>query len=413
MLSELIGVKRSRIAGPLGAVEHRDPRVGRRSVFGTLALVLLIVELMSAVPESAQPLQLTLWALASSLALALAGWLPDVGGTAFAVITAIAVSVPSLDAQLSILVIGAYVVTADWVSRRWYLPAAVQLTVVEAAQMHASGNWQADAIGLALGGSAAILTGLGIQRLDRHVIELRSRTEEAERASLEAGARARREMVVALHDSIATDLVRIITTANGAAKQSTAPAANADMLSIETAAREAMTNLRHLMSEGAGTDRAREQSLDEVVESCRAMLAGRRITLDAEIPDTFLAACTQGQLVLLSVVVREGATNAVKYARTDSSVHLSLEVLDSGEARAIMTNAVDNRVSPGPGPLSGGLGLVNLSERLERAGGRLRFGTATDMWVLAAEIPSDQAQAAIPGTLRLPPSGPPLTVENS
>lgn len=412
MLSELIGVKTWQIAGPLGAVEHRDPRVGRRSAFGTLALVLLIVELMSAVPESAQPLQLTLWALASSLALALAGWLPDVGGTAFAVITAIAVSVPSLDAQLSILVIGAYVVTADWVSRRWYLPAAVQLTAVEGAQMHASGNWQADAIGLALGGSAAILTGLGIQRLDRHVIELRSQTAEAERASLEAGARARREMVVALHDSIATDLVRIIATASGATERSIAPESDTDMVSIETAAREAMVSLRLLMSEGAGRNRAHEQSLDEVVESCREMLAGRRITLDAEVPDALPATCTQGQLALLSVVVREGATNAVKYARSNSSVHLSLEVLDSGEARAVMTSAVDSRVCPGPGPLSGGLGLVNLSERLERAGGRLRFGATTGVWVLAAAIPSDQTRAVIPGTLPRA-SMPRLTVEDS
>lgn len=413
MFSELIGVKKSRHVRPHGAGEHQEPRIWRLFLFGAPALVLLIVELMSAVPASAQPLQLMLWALASSLALALTGRLPRVGGTVFAVITATAVSVPSLDAQLSILVIGAYVVSADWISRRWYLPAAVQLTAVEGAQMHASGNWQADAIGLALGGSAAILAGLGIQRLDRHVIELRSRTEEAERASLEAGVRARLEMVVALHDSIATDLVGIIATARGATERSVAAESGTDMLSIEAAAREAMTSLRLLMSEGAGSDRAHEQSIDQVVDSYRAMLAGRRITLEADIPDALPATCSHEQLALLSVVIREGATNAVKYARSYSSVQLCLEVLDSGETRVIMTNALDDRVSPGPGPLSGGLGLANLSERLERVGGQLRFGATADMWMLSAGIPSDQAQGTTPGSLGVPLSARSLTVEDS
>lgn len=153
---------------------------------------------------------------------------------------------------------------------------------------------------------------------------------------------------------------------------------------IQTKAHEALNDLRQVLGvlrddADALLDRPQPtyDDLPGLVDEARE--AGMRVQYDAarglEIPDAV------GRT--LYRVVQEGLTNARKHApHTHAQVAIHR---DDDEVRVTVSNATALGAPLLPGA---GLGLVGLRERVELAGGTLRYGTSGGRFTLSASLPT-------------------------
>lgn len=359
----------------------------RRIIFGGLAALLLLLDVFSWYGSGKDPSALDVEPLvATCLALALTGWLPATGGTLFALVTATILLVPG-DSGIVFPLVGVFAVVADWISRKWYLPALVALALVQVPQFLTSTNWLADVVGFLLGLAVAVPIGLGVQWSEERAGALRQEVKVSQVAAESAAALVRRDLNLALHDTVAQDLVRIIVAGQSAARRTTDPQTAEEVQELSELARDAMRHVRALMGDvGVGhTDPV--QPLGDILATCQAMLAGRAITLDADLPGDIDAVCSLRQRSVLGLVLREGTTNILKYARVGTTAHLSVEVLEDGRAAVTMANLIDPAADDTRGALSGGYGLDSLTERAAREGGSLHFGSNGGTWLLSVTVP--------------------------
>lgn len=359
----------------------------RRVIFGALAALLLLLDVFSWYASWTDPSALAVEPLiAGCLALALTGWLPATGGTLYALVTGIVLLAPG-DSGITFPLVGIFAVVAEWISRKWYLQAVLALALVQVPQFLTSTNWQADAMGLLLGLAVAVPIGLGVQWSEERAGALRQEVKVSQVAAESAAALVRRDLNLALHDTVAQDLVRIIVSGQSAARRTTDPQTAEEVQELSELARDAMRHVRALMGDvGVGhTDPV--QPLGDVLATCQAMLAGRAITLDADLPEDIDAVCSLRQRSVLGLVLREGTTNILKYARVGTTAHLSVEVLEDGTAAVTMANLIDPAADDTRGALSGGYGLDSLTERAAREGGSLHFGSNGGTWLLSVTVP--------------------------
>lgn len=359
----------------------------RRIVFGGLAGVLLLLEVLSWYAAGGSPDGLSVEPLvASCLALAFTGWLPATGGALYVLVTATVLVVPTPN-LITFPLVGIFAVVAEWISRRWYLQAVVALALVQVPQFLTSQRPLADLVGLVLGLAIAVPIGFGVQWSEERAGVLRQEVRVSQVAAESAAALVRRDLNLALHDTVAQDLVRIIVAGQSAARRTTDPQTAEEVQELSELARDAMRHVRALMGDvGVGhTDPV--QPLGDVLGTCQATLAGRAITLDAELPEDIDSACSLRQRSVLGLVLREGTTNILKYARVGSTAHLSVEVLEDGTVAMTMANLIDPAADDARGALSGGYGLDSLTERAAREGGSLQFGSNGGTWLLSVTVP--------------------------
>ncbi|MET7898579.1 sensor histidine kinase [Streptomyces mirabilis] len=200
----------------------------------------------------------------------------------------------------------------------------------------------------------------------------RERDQQAALATAQERARVSREM----HDILGHTLAVIVGLADGAAglTQSKPERGAQTLRIISSSGRDALAELRRLLAvigdEGANDDGAHPAhgaplapqpglgDLDALLERVRS--AGPTVTLDTQGDTTALA---PGLQLSLYRIVQEALTNAVKYAASDTAIHVSLTadpdtvrlaIEDTGPARAPGTDR------PRAG---GGRGLVGMRER--------------------------------------------------
>ena len=359
----------------------------RRIVFGGLAALLLVLDVLSWYTTGRNPDTLDVEPLvATSLALALTGWLPATGGALYATVTALVLLVPGSSGMVFSLV-GIFAVVAEWVSRKWYLQAAVALALVQAPQFIVGDNALADLFGLLMGLAVAIPLGFGVQWGEEREGALLQEVKVSQVAAESAAALVRRDLNLSLHDTVAQDLVRIIVAGQSSARRTTDPQTAEEVQELSALARDAMRHVRALMGDvGVGhTDPV--QPLADILATCQAMLAGRAITLNSDLPEDVDKSCSLRQRSVLGLVLREGTTNILKYARVGSTAHLSLEILGDGTAEITLANLIDPAAEDTRGALSGGYGLDSLTERAAREGGSLHFGSNGGTWLLSVSIP--------------------------
>lgn len=366
----------------------------RRIVFGVLGALLFFLQLLSGALAPDSPIEAWAWTVASCGALALAGWLPKAGGALFALIVAAGVFAPIDVVDLSQLFLGVYAVVAYWISRRWYLPAAGVFLVVEGVQIFHSPSRQADVLGLLLGGTFAVVAGLGAGWYGRRVNALEDRGRQAKRAVEEArrivrGAEAsvRHSLAATLHDTVATDLVRVVIASQSIVERTREPDTALEAEAVGSMAREAMWHLRALMDDAGLAHPGPEEPLAATLATCRAMLSGRGIALEADVPDGIEGSCTPGQCSVLALALREGCTNILKYAPAGSTANVVAEALPQGGVALSLANDADPAAAVGDAPLSGGFGLISLAERAAREGGSARHGSAAGAWLLTVTLP--------------------------
>ncbi|APU13883.1 sensor histidine kinase [Actinoalloteichus fjordicus] len=192
-----------------------------------------------------------------------------------------------------------------------------------------------------------------------------------------------------LHDSVGHAL-SVVSIQAGAARHTAATDvafAVTAMRAVETAAREAQTDLDHVLGLLRDDDTAARlatpllSEVHAVVDAARA--AGTEVELvvsgSLDEPDAEMSREAYR-------IVQECLTNCLRHA-PGCPVRLSLD-MRAGELLISVGNplpAADTRSRPGP---SGGRGLRGVRERVASLGGRVETGAVDGRWAVTARLPS-------------------------
>jgi len=224
----------------------------------------------------------------------------------------------------------------------------------------------------------------------------RSAALDAARAGRERAAAADERARVAgeLHD-ITAHHITVVALQAGAARmlaESGRPVDVALLQGIETASREAMTEIRQVLGVIHGTadgpvPQPRSAQLPELAD--RMTRAGLAVRLDGS-PGPL----PSGLDLAVYRIVQEGLSNVLRHSAAGSARvsfrrrpgRLDVIVSDDGPARP-----------PGPAPVPGGEGLAGLRARAARLGGQVRAaGRPGGGFDLAAWLPLPDDEAAVP-----------------
>ncbi|MFD1937108.1 sensor histidine kinase [Nonomuraea mangrovi] len=215
---------------------------------------------------------------------------------------------------------------------------------------------------------------VGVGQLVRARAELRERANR-ERAD-EAVRAERRRIARELHDVVAHHLSVINALVGGAraVMPPEPPEAREALLSAEQTARQALTEMRHLLdvlrADGPGGGEATgagAAGLPTLVEQAGA--AGLPASLAVEGSPVPLPAAID---LAVFRIVQEALTNTRKHA---SGARATVRI--SYEERAVEVEVLDDGTAvsaSSPGSSPGGFGLAGMAERVALCGGRLRTG---------------------------------------
>lgn len=354
----------------------------RLLVLVAYGFLLFVLQMVVVVPTFGST-SVILWSLLLFLSLISVSLFPLGGGIAFAIMAVAAVvTVPDIQ-MLVFSLLGTYAVVADWIARRWYFGAAAVLAVTLVPQLLVSTNLPPEIVEVGVGTLGAVGLGIGILVSSRKVARLESEAAMSREDARRTREVLRRDMAASLHDTVARDLAGIIITAEGLLSLELDPRSREKLTRIDSSARESLGAVRHLINEFSSSS---QQTISSVVHVCSALLRDNGLQFHAEVPAAIDDEITSRQRVLLALAIREGTTNALKYAATSTAVQLIVEVL----ARGTVTLTIANRVSidANGAALSGGFGLGHLRSRIEENSGLLHVGPIDDRWLLVASIPA-------------------------
>ncbi|MCI1788214.1 MAG: hypothetical protein LKI58_09130 [Actinomyces sp.] len=375
--------------------------VARRAGFGALAVVLVVAELVSGGGPGQLGAFTIEWLITGYGLLALTGWLPATGGLLYTIATCLAILAPSDTLMVVFPLIGVFAVAGDWISRSWYLPAVLVLAATNAADVLLSDSRSTTFLGAFLGICASIGVGSGLRWNSTRLTTAHQEAESARRAAETAQMEVRREIAATLHDTVVADLVRLLVASQSLTRTTTDPQAAEDSRALTSTARDAMVHLRALMSSTLPDQSSQPEPLTQVIATCQTMLQGRSITLDTEVPPDLGPSLTRRQRALVALVVREAATNILKYARAGTHADLTIETPPDGGIAILATNQIDPARDHARATLGGGFGLDNLTAQVAREGGTLQYGSRGASWLLAVLIPatpSDQGGDSLPAS---------------
>lgn len=360
----------------------------RRVGFGVLAVVLVVAEVVSGGSPDHLGAFTVEWLVIGYGLLALTGWLPATAGLLYAVVTFVAILAPSDTLMVGFPLLGVFAVAGDWISRGWYVPAAAVLLLSSVSQFASSPNQGASALEAFLGVMMSIGVGLGLRWNRARLAGLHLEAESAHRAAEAARGEVRREIASTLHDTVVADLVRLLVASQSLTRTTTDPQAAEDARALTDTARDAMVHLRALMSSALPDQSTQPEPLAQVIATCQTMLAGRSIALDTEVPPSLDPSLTRRQRSLVALVVREAATNVLKYARPGTHADLSIETPPDDGIAVMVTNEIDPARDHARATLGGGFGLDNLTAQVAREGGTVQYGSRGASWLLAVLIPA-------------------------
>jgi len=217
------------------------------------------------------------------------------------------------------------------------------------------------------------VTMLAFRRLLQLVIDLeQARDEVARLTAAEERLRFSRD----LHDVLGHNLSVVALKAQVARRTmaSDHEAASAALADVETVARQSLSDVRQLVTG------YRQQSLAEELAGAQELLEAAGITSHIARP----ANLPEGEINhLLAWAVREGTINVIRHSRASRC-----QITVAGDEASSWLEIVDDGTRRQASP-DAGSGLRGLSERMERAGGRLEAGCReTGGFRLAVRLPA-------------------------
>jgi signal transduction histidine kinase len=229
--------------------------------------------------------------------------------------------------------------------------------------------------------------GVRTRRLYIASLEERAATLERERDHLARLAAADERAAIAreIHDVIAHSLSVMIVQADGAGYtlDPSAKQAHAALTTIADTGREALTDMRRVLSVLRGPDGGRRRDglaeLDGVVD--RAGAAGLRVTLETT---GATGGLTAAEDLTAYRIVQESVTNAIRHAGPGATLALRLD----RAADCLTITATNSGGRDGPTAHGAGHGLVGMRERAAMHGGSFTAGRLDDGgWRVTATIP--------------------------
>ncbi|WP_248613757.1 sensor histidine kinase [Mobiluncus mulieris] len=293
-------------------------------------------------------------------------------------------------------VFGLYLLVGVWLVRSWIIPGLLLLLVTEISLIAVSPHPSLQAIGAVFGSGVTIALGLAIRyfRLKtakantqaehsrRQTEQARREAELARREARETSSLIRKQLAVQLHDTIAKDLAHIAIKAQELSQPGCATPEELAALAnqaIATSKRIKPTILQLDTESGRA-------NITETVSLVTKMLSTRNITLQNDVSENLDPQVTRQQALLACLVIREAATNILKYAPTGTTA--SLEV--TREPDGAITITTSNTIGDSPANIgtTGGFGLANLEHQITTNGGELEYSHTPARWILWATIPT-------------------------
>ncbi len=384
---------------PRGSRRWHLPQAG--AVYALVTLLLLTVDVLywSQVQPGALTVLVTFGAAGAGLLL---GRFPFLAGCVVILASIIdTICAAHLGAMTLVIVLP----LIDWIVRRWWWSAAIGMSVNTGASLVMASD-RVGAVSLLLLLYLLVVSvggGMGAYRSQVHAATLRSQVLEARLSEQESRIRARLSLL--LHDSLATDLAQTIVYANLLVQESQDEQVRERAQTVLNSAESGMRQLRALMQGLWEHNRALEvvstsQGLCDVpavLEASRQMLGRRCITLQGGLgeDDVVLGRIDNAQTELLGLTLQEACLNAFKYAPPRSVVNLEAGVQGGMLSLEVASDLSESdtsgrRSGAGLVGLQGGLGLVGLSLRAERLGGRVIAGPVGTRWLLSLSLPLDR-----------------------
>lgn len=360
---------------------YSEPGLSQRIIFVSLALVLGLLEVTGLLVRVAN--YPSMWALAILvILLASCAWFSPWSDIAYTVFFDCLLLSPLSD-NFSFTIWGICAISISWIARSWIIPGLAIFFSAEIFSLLVANPPTAQVLSFILDTLATLSLGFFLrwqhQRMERMTMESQQAKEEAERS----GERIRRELAAELHDTIAKDLVRLAILADRIAKHPD-EAKPQDLKLVSDIAKTASSRIRPVIL-NLDTTRV-SASLTDILDDVRSMLRAREMVLETDANAELDSLLTRQQRLLASLVVREAATNALKYAPAGAYIELEMSL----DEERILTIMMSNPVSELPEyhGMTGGFGLRNLESRLNDEGGELLFGRNSQGWIITAVIPA-------------------------
>ena len=301
-----------------------------------------------------------------------------------------------LQQSLTSPVVGAYVLVGVWLVRSWIVPGLLLLVLTEASLVVVSPYPGLQAVGALFGSGITIALSLAIRyfRLKtakanaraefsrQQAEQARREAEQAKREARQASRLIRKQLAAQLHDTIAKDLAHLAIDAQQLSLQGTASATELTALAEQAiaASKRIKPTIMQLDTESG------RANITETISLVTKMLSTRNIALETEISENLDPQVTRQQALLACLVIREAATNILKYAPTGTTA--SLEV--TREPDGAITITTSNTIGDSPANIgtTGGFGLANLEHQITLHGGELEYSHTPARWILWATIPT-------------------------
>ncbi|WP_312171253.1 histidine kinase [Microbacterium sp.] len=352
-------------------------RIAVLAVLGTI-LAFDIVGLF--LPPGLEPLAAAL-SIASSVVLALYLWSPLVATYALGVVFALSFIAGT---QAQVLTTAAFaaglIVRLGWTS---LVLSYVGVFLVASALVATGGSTEVFHVGIFLVGAAVS----GAVGYALRLAFARGRTLEAqlaEKAEQERQAvlAERRWIAGELHDSIAHHLT-VVSLHVQMLDDDRAGAASQEAIRI--AARKAMTDLRFVIDLADDGPRSTgmpsgdlASSIDEAAEEFES--AGHHVLRSGDPTDERIPRAAE---IILARIMRESATNALKYAG-QGEISIDLDVTDDSAA---LTVSSPLSATPRRELSSSRTGIGRMAERVLGASGTFDAGELDGRWVVSAHLP--------------------------
>lgn len=242
--------------------------------------------------------------------------------------------------------------------------------------------------------------GVAARRMHHQRRQHRQRLAEAERRAHEAAERERRILARDLHDIVAHNLTIISMQTSAAAYIGTGEAAQDVLRVVGDSAREALVDLRRMLSvlqqEGViepvpapGTGETDEAAtVAQLGVGAHRMAEELRLAgIDAEASvDIGSLDLNLGVRAALYRVMQEAVTNVAKHAGPGQRCSVCIAV-DGPDVVLEVLNSVPEGGPRDAGGNSSGIGLTSMRDRIEAFGGRLEAGPAPGGWRVRAKVP--------------------------
>nr|WP_256472853.1 histidine kinase [Corynebacterium lipophilum] len=204
--------------------------------------------------------------------------------------------------------------------------------------------------------------------------------------------RARRTSLArALHDSVAASLTSVVMRAETLSlQQGFAAEIQVELAAIAEQARDSMKEVRGLLrilsSDSSSCSSDLEPSAADQFHQIVSFLKAHGFTVETRGSFRALSLNPNG-LVVLREVLKEVATNIIKYANPGSTVTLTVEDHD-GYVTISFINTVGSRKPASD--LTTGLGLPAISQLAEGIGGDMRTVSSSTRWNTELRIPQQK-----------------------